>query len=461
MKRCALEYLRDWKDRSTRKPLVIRGARQVGKTELVRMFAAEEFARIVEINFDETPGKASLLLGEDVAETIKLLEIDLAVKIVPGECLLFLDEVQAVPEVFAKLRYFYEKKPELHVICAGSLLDFVLAEHRFSMPVGRLEFLFLGPMTFGEFLEADGDQGLLEYTHSFDFTKPIPAAIHEKLTKRLREFTVLGGMPGVLDAYFRSGKDWTSIAREQQSIIQTYYADFAKYGHRIDVQLLQRIFRKVPSQIGRTVKYVTLDADAKSAKVKESLELLEKARVVYRVFHSDGNGVPLGAEQSENRFKLLFLDVGLLNALLGLKLTDYLDADALIAVNSGALAEQFIGQHLLYGGEPYAEPELFFWSRSSGTTGSASAEVDYLIDQGPSIVPLEIKAGKTGRLKSLHMFVNDRRAPLALRLYLDEPSVHDASTSVATKERRNFRLISLPLYLVQEVPRLIAPPMLY
>jgi len=455
MHRFAITYLHDWKQRPLRKPLVIRGARQVGKTELVRMFAARDFERLVEINFDETPGKASLFMGDDVSETIRLLEIDLGVKIEPGKCLLFLDEIQAFPELLAKLRYFYEKLPGLHVICAGSLLDFVLAEHRFSMPVGRLEFLFLGPMSFGEFLLASAEEGLSAYLNSYDLIRPIPAAIHEKLLKRLREFMVTGGMPGVLNAFFLSGKDWTTVAREQQSIIQTYLADFAKYGHRIDVQLMERIFRKIPAQVGRSVKYVSLDADATSAKVKENLELLEKARLMYRVFHSDGNGLPLGAELSGKRFKLLFLDVGLLNAFLGLKLTDYLAANDIIEVNSGALAEQFIGQHLLYGTELYAEPELYFWTRSDGSKVSATAEVDYLTTHGSRIVPVEVKAGKTGRLKSLHMFVCNKNAPLAVRFNGDQPSAHDAVTSVATKERRQFCLLSLPLYLVQELPRLI------
>ena len=452
MKRFAMDYLSEWKRRPDRKPLVIRGARQVGKTELVRMFAANDFDTIVEINFDETPNKASLFQGDDVRETLRLIEVDLNVKVDPGNCLLFLDEIQVFPELLAKLRYFFEKLPQLHVICAGSLLDFALADHRFSMPVGRVEFMFLGPMSFEEFLLANDQENLCSFLGSYDPRNDIPQAIHEKLLGQLKEYLLVGGMPGVLKAYFLSGKDWATVAREQRSILQTYYVDFARYGNRVDVGLLQRIFRNVPTQVGRTAKYVSLDKDAKSAKVKESLKLLEKARLVYRVFHSDGNGAPLGAEVNESRFKLLFLDVGLLNSFLGLKLTQFVQDDDFISVNSGAVAEQFIGQCLLYLAAPYEDPELFFWSRPE--KGSTS-EVDYLLQHGVDILPVEVKAGKTGRLKSLHMFVCDRNVPVAVRFNADVPSLLDVFTSVATKERREFRLLSLPLYLAGQLPRLL------
>jgi len=219
------------------------------------------------------------------------------------------------------------------------------------------------------------------------------------------------------------------------------------------VTFLQDIFKKIPSQIGKTVKYTALNPNAKSALVKESLDLLEKARLLYRVFHSDAHGVPLGAEVNPSYFKLLFLDTGLVSAALHLKLTDFLPNTELTLIHSGAVAEQFIGQHLLYTNEPWAEPSLYYWNRpSKGST----AEVDYLIQYDGHILPIEVKAGAAGRLKSLQMFVQERRAPLALRFNSDRPSIHSTHTAIAGKKAIPFDFLSLPLYFVEQTSRLIA-----
>ena len=453
MERKALDVLIEWKARANRKPLIIRGARQVGKTELVRIFARREFDSLIEINFDEYPQKASLFSDDDIQNVLRFIEIDANQKIVPGKTLLFLDEIQSAPMVLARLRYFYEKMPALHVICAGSLLDFILSEPDYSVPVGRIEFLYLGPMTFEEFLRARGQEQLHEYLNSYTLATPMPEAIHTKLLGFLREYFVVGGLPGVVKAYIESSLDPIVTSREQQSILQTYYVDFGKYKKKVNVSFLQDIFKKIPTQIGKTVKYTALNPLAKSLLVKESLDLLEKARLLYRVFHSDANGVPLGAEVNPSYFKLIFLDTGLVSAALGLKLTDFLPYIELTLVHSGAVAEQFVGQHLLYTNEPWAEPSLYYWNRpSKGST----AEVDYLIEYDGHILPIEVKAGATGRLKSLQMFVQERHAPLALRFNSDIPSLHHTHTAIAGKEAIPFELLSIPLYLVEQTCRLVA-----
>ncbi len=453
MERKALDALIEWKTRANRKPLIIRGARQVGKTELVRIFARREFDSLIEINFDEYPQKASLFADDDIQNVIRFIEIDANQKIVPGKTLLFLDEIQSASMVLARLRYFYEKMPALHVICAGSLLDFILSEPDYSVPVGRIEFLYLGPMTFEEFLRARGQEQLHEYLNSYALATPIPEAIHTKLLGFLREYFVVGGLPGVVKAYTESSLDPIVTSREQQSIIQTCYVDFGKYKKKVNVSFLQDIFKKIPTQIGKTVKYTALNPLAKSLLVKESLDLLEKARLLYRVFHSDANGVLLGAEVNPSYFKLIFLDTGLVSAALGLKLTDFLPDTELTLVHSGAVAEQFVGQHLLYTNEPWAEPSLYYWNRpSKGST----AEVDYIIQYDGHILPIEVKAGATGRLKSLQMFVQERHAPLALRFNSDTPSIHHTHTAIAGKEAIPFELLSMPLYLVEQTSRLVA-----
>lgn len=500
MKRFALSALIEWKNKPNRKPLVIQGARQVGKTELVRIFARQEFESFIEINFDEHPKQVSLFDDEDIHNVLRFIEIDTNQRIIPGKTLLFLDEIQSAPSILAKLRYFYERLPELHVICAGSLLDFVLAEPEYSMPVGRIEFLYLGPMSFDEFLLARGQDQLYEYVESYprsgitmgvdhakvgagytgdsveygqhsadasnlsapdsspaDFRAlqfmSIPQVIHSKLLGFLREYFLVGGLPGVVKAYVESGLDPLAAGQEQQSILQTYYLDFGKYRKRVNVSLLQDLLKRIPSQVGKTVKYSALDPLVRSAAVKDSLDLLEKARLIYRVFHSDGNGLPLGAEVNRSYFKLLFLDTGLFSAFLGLKLSDFLANVDFTLVHSGSVAEQFIGQQLLYANDPWAEPSLFYWNRPNK---SSTAEVDYLISCAGRVVPIEVKAGTTGRLKSLQMFVHEKGAPIALRFNSGLPSVFVTHTSVAGKEPVPFVLLSLPLYMAQQAPQILS-----
>lgn len=457
MKRFALDYLEEWRNRPDRKPLVIRGARQVGKTELVRIFARQAFDTLVEINFDENPEKASLFDEQDLQTIVRMIETDANVKMIPGSTLLFLDEIQAAPTVLAKLRYFYEKMPELHIIAAGSLLDFALRasalgapEH--SVPVGRVELMHVGPMSFEEYTLARGQEQLREFFGTYDTAHHLPQALHAKARALLKEFFLVGGMPGVVKAFIESDLDPKTAARAQNSLLQTYYADFSKYKRKADVPMLQTVFKNIPMTIGKTVKYSSLNPLARSLQVRESLELLERAGLVFRVFHSYGNGIPLGAETHPSSFKLVFLDIGLLASFLGLKATELLGDTDLTRINSGAMAEQFIGQHLLYCKGFYCEPSLFYWNRQSK---GSTAEVDYLIQAGNRIVPVEVKAGKTGRLKSLQVFIQEKNLPLGLRFNDDVPSLLDGNTSIAGKEARPFRLLSLPLYLVEQAERLI------
>ena len=432
------------------KPLVIRGARQVGKTALVRICAAREFETYVEINFDETPGKAEFFDFEDLGTILRYIELDANVKIVPGKTLLFLDEIQAKPSILAKLRYFYEKMPELHIICAGSLLDFALAEPEYSMPVGRIEFLYLGPMGFEEFLLARGQKGLKDFLTTFNsgLKSPIPSAIHQKLLNLLKEYMMVGGMPGAVKAYIESNLDISKAWQEHSSILQTFFLDFGKYKKRTNIGLLQDLFIKIPSQLGRTIKYSALNREAKSREIKECLDLLQKARLIYPIMHSHGNGLPLGAEIEPSSFKILFLDIGLALSLLGINVGDLVHAESLTKVNYGALEEQFIGQHLLYAQPEYSEPRLYYWNRP---TKGSTAEVDFLVQKENRVLPIEVKAGATGRLRSLHMFVQEKNCDLAYRFNIDPPSILLTHTAIAGKPSKPFTLVSLPLYLIESV----------
>ena len=451
MHRQHINELESWKSRPTRKPLVIRGARQVGKTWLVREFARVHFKNLVEINFDERPEKADLFTGREIAEVLGLLEVDQGQNITPGETLLFLDEIQSAPKILAQLRYFYEKRPDLHVITAGSLLDFSLASHEYSMPVGRIEYLFMGPMSFSEFLTADGMASLSSFISQVEVGVDVPESFHTRLLEQVRRYYITGGMPAVVQAYIANHR-WDDVSREQRSILQTFVDDFAKYGRRMDTHRLRKVFLSLPRLVGRKLKYTHIDREARAKDLARCMELLEMARIVHRVSHSAANGLPLGAEAKPKDFKPLFLDIGLLCNALGLRLTDFDAMDEAALVNNGAATEQFIGQHLLYSGPGYEMPELYYWNREKK---SSAAEVDYVKASVGQIIPIEVKAGKKGTLRSLNLFMYEKKRDLAVRFDTNRPSAMQVEVKIPGKGRCAFRLLSLPLYLVEHLERFI------
>jgi len=451
MRRTAIEHLVQWKDSPGRKPLVIRGARQVGKTYLVLEFGREHFANLVHINFERQSDLAALFSSKDPRKIIQFLELQLNVPIQPGRTLLFLDEIQAAGEVLGTLRYFYEEMPELHVIAAGSLLEFVLADHTFSMPVGRIEYLHLGPMTFEEYLAATGQERAVKYLASFSLGDTIPDPLHRSLIEQVRVFCAVGGMPAVVGAWLRDRAFGDSDAAKQ-SLLSTLEDDFGKYSKRVPRDRLVTVFRKIPLLVGQRFKYVNVSRDERAGSIRAALNLLCAARVGYPVCHTSCNGVPLRAEIREDVFKVLFLDVGLMTAACGLSLLDFENVEELVLVNQGAVCEQFVGQHLLHALPFYQPPELHYWVREKPT---AAAEVDYVVAAGPDIVPIEVKAGKTGRLRSVQVFMDQKSSRLAVRFNSDLPSVVEAPIVDPAARRRSYRLVSLPLYLVGQFSRLV------
>jgi len=430
----------------------MRGARQVGKTTLVRLFAAKHFERLAEINFERDPRVADLFASKDTKQIVRLLGLHLGYDVVPGRALLFLDEIQARPDVLAALRYFYEEMPELHIVAAGSLLEIALEQPSFSVPVGRIEYLHLGPMQLGEFLRAAGRDQLADFLRTLTLGDEIPAPIHEQLLAWLNGFLVVGGMPDAVRA-FVDGDSYRESEAVKHSILSTFRDDFGKYGSRVDVGRLRKVFERLPHLVGDKLKYVHIDREERSRDLSAALHLLNLARVAFRVRHTAANGVPLGAEADERRFKVLFLDVGLMATATGLTILDLeTAADQLMMVHRGALCEQFIGQHLLYDQASWEEPQLFYWAREER---SSAAEVDYVISVGQEIFPVEVKSGKTGKLKSLHLFLREKKRTLALRFNVMPPSILDAKTSLADGNNVPFRLVSLPLYLVGEAKRLL------
>lgn len=442
-----MEYLKEWKTRDGRKPLVIRGARQVGKSHLVRDFAKQEFDTFAEINLDEDLSVVPYFDNADPLETLRLLELHFERALEPGKTLLFLDEIQAAPQLLAKLRYFYEKLPGLHVIAAGSLLDFTLEEHDFSMPVGRIEYLHLGPMKFSEFLLATGHEKLSAFIHAFKIGDVIPAPLHDKLSALLLSYIVVGGMPESVAA-FAKNKSYRDCDLIKHSLLSTYKDDFRKYGKKVNIQRVLTVYEALPKLVGRKVKYVNISRDIRASELSKALRMLSLARVCHLVHHASCNGIPLGAEMDASTFKPLFLDVGLLLSACGLSMTDIPSAEELMLVNSGQLCEQFVGQHLLYRQPPHKQPELHYWLREKP---SSNAEVDYVIAQGQRIIPVEVKAGKTGNLRSLHQFTIEKNIPFAIKISSEPPSLVKASGKMPDGRSYASQILNLPFYLSEKL----------
>ena len=455
LKRSEMSYLVDWSGQVRRKPLVIRGARQTGKSTLVREFARTMSFSLVEINFERNPEFIKAFSVMDPKQVLATLSLMTEQTIRAGSSLLFLDEIQAAPAALSSLRYFYEEIPALHVVAAGSLLEFSLADARFPMPVGRVEYLHLGPMQFEDFLEGLGHSNLVSHIRNLSLETlhkdAIPEAVHEKCLGLLSQYWVVGGLPEAVARYAQSG-DFREVSRVQQSIIATYRDDFNKYSHGNLKERVQLVFDQLPAQVGKKLKYTRISPDHRAAELAGALQQLCMAKIAYKVHHSAANGIPLGAEANERRFKILCMDVGLMCATLNLNILDLTGKD-LTFVNNGALAEQFIGQHLLYAGAYYETPSLYYWAREAR---NAAAEIDYLVTSGQQVIPVEIKAGSTGSLKSLHQFLKEKRRVLGLRFNADVAGgLSKHSTKLTDKTPVRYRLLSLPLYLVGQTRRLV------
>ena len=454
LKRTEISYLHEWAARNPHKPVVIRGARQVGKSTLVREFARSARFSLVELNFERNPELREPFTVKDPIRILSTLTLLTGQAIDPGSSLLFLDEIQVAPEALAALRYFHEEMPELHVVAAGSLMEFTLADTRFSMPVGRVEYLHLGPIEFEDFLGAAGKPELSSHLRELSLRDvdegAIPGPVHAKYLDLLRQYWVVGGLPEAVSAWAHS-RDFARVSRIQQSVVATYRDDFNKYSHGSLKGRIQTVFDRLPGMVGRKFQYVQVSRDHRAAELADALTHLCMARVASKVHHTSANGVPLAAEADERRFRCLYMDVGLMCAALHLNILDLAKQD-LTLVNGGAVAEQFVGQHLLYSGPRHEAPALHYWTREAR---NAAAEVDYLIAPARQVVPVEIKSGTTGSLRSLHQFLKEKRRDFGVRFNADVPSLLRDSKGLPDGTRIDYHLMSLPLYMVGQARRLV------
>jgi hypothetical protein len=392
-------HLDQWKVSSYRKPLLLRGARQVGKTYAVRRLGGQ-FKSFVEINFERLEGAASIF-EKDLAPERLILALSLLVKtaIVPGETLLFFDEVQEAPRAILALRYFYEEMPSLHVIAAGSLLEFAIA--KVGVPVGRITMLYMYPLSFLEYLVAIGHRLIAKEVLDHPAGVLMEAAIHTKILDLLGEYLSIGGMPEAVARWIQT-KDPASALHVLQQIGATYRQDFEKYARKTQVKYLEQLFRQIPHLIGKDFSYREIHGEYRKRELVPALELLERANIIHAIRHSSGQGIPIGAEVDFETFKVIYLDIGLCQAILGSDISVWFLRPLEGFENRGEIAEGFIGQELICYASPENKAEIHFWKRKEKNSG---AEIDYLIQRGERIIPIEVKSGHGNTLRSLHIFL--------------------------------------------------------
>jgi predicted AAA+ superfamily ATPase len=452
MFRTGINSLQKWFSGSKRKPIVLRGARQVGKSTLVRMFAEELNIELIEINLEKHLYLDKVFSTRNIETILKEIE-GLTGKRASNKTLLFLDEIQSTPEGISALRYFYEDRPEIPVIATGSLLEFTLSNHSFSMPVGRIEYRHLAPMSFNEFL-IELDPPLAEQLRTYDLNSKFPNSLHHRLLEKQREYFFVGGMPEAVEAYSKS-KSFENVKDVHNSICDTYLNDFSKYAQQKQLALMQSLFRKIPRSLGQKVKYSFLSGDHRSAEVKQTITLLSHAKLCQMVYSSNCSGLPLNADINERALKLYWLDVGLANHICGMDWLAISKMNPTNLVNEGAMAEQYIAQHLLIEPNMNTKSELVYWLRENK---SANAEVDFVISRGNWIIPLEVKAAKSGSLKSLHQFMWNKSSPIAIRIDLNPPSKQIIETSIRTSngtQSISYPLISIPAYAIEKLDEII------
>ena len=451
MKREIIQLFIEWRNRKNRKPLIVRGARQVGKTYAINEFANGQFTNSVNINLEETPGLKSIFKLNNPKSIIQELSIVKNTDITPGQTLLFIDEIQSCPEAIVSLRYFYEQMSELHVIAAGSLLDHTLNEINLSMPVGRVEFCYMYPMSFREFLWAISENKLANFIDTYTFDQPFSETIHKKLLDVMRYYIFIGGMPEAVKV-FADNQKLIDVERVHSSILTSLQYDFAKYGSKSQQRHLSGVLNYVAQNTGKKIKYVNIDKEIRSVNLKEAFYKLEMSRVISLVKHTSSAGVPLTTHINSDIFKAFFLDIGLANHVCKIQLIDPL---SIFTINEGALAEQFACQELLTMATSFDEPQLYYWTREEK---NANAEVDFLFQHNNLVYPLEVKAGKTGTLKSMHVYLFEKKLKTGLRLNTDMPSTGEFTTKVrsgTTHAEITFRLVSLPLYMANQLTRLL------
>jgi len=430
MDRDIYKELLQWKNNMNRKPLLLRGARQVGKSWLIRRLG-QEFDNFIEINFEEHP-EVKVFFEKSLEPNQILINLSnyFGVRITPGKTLVFFDEMQICPRAITSLRYFYEKMPELHLAGAGSLIEFALRE--ISVPVGRIEFIYVYPMNLGEFLVAAGRRDLREMLIG-NGLKPIPGPLHKLLLEHLRDYVLVGGMPQAVSSFIET-KNFLECSKIHSSLIETFRADFAKYAKLSQIKYIRTVFDAIPGEAGKKIVFKNISEHGRGRDIGEALDILEMSGLAYKVYHSSSNGIPLGAEKDSRKFKALFFDAGLALKILGLNLRELILNPDIMLVNKGSIAELLAGLELISYSDFHSKPEIYYWHREAK---ASCAEIDYVVSKNNRIVPVEVKSGSEGKMHSMHLFLSEKKcAEKGLRIYSGDFS-------------QNVNFDSIPLYAIE------------
>ena len=413
--------LLEWKNSAVRKPLLLRGARQVGKSWAVEHLG-ETFDYFIEVNFEKRPDMLDIFQKiHDVHELAATLGMYYNTPVIPGRTLLFLDEIQKSADAIQSLWSFKEDYKELHVVAAGSLLEFALQDLP-SFGVGRIRSLFVYPFSFDEFLVAEGKADWVKAKQEANTEKPLLAPLYNDLVQHFRTFLMVGGMPASVAAWVTT-QDYSLCQAELDDIQLTYYDDFPKYAKKVDPTLLRNTLQSVVMQIGDKFTYSEVDGGYRADDVKKALKLLCDAGIIKRVSYTSGNGLPLGAEVNDKFRKYIYLDSGLLLRILDLdfggarQLTEMIIAGTSEdLVNKGGLAEMVLGWELVKYNNPRMQHDLFYWENTAEGTRS---EVDYIIARDLKVLPIECKAGTSGKMKSMYEFMHQKHLAEAIRSSLE------------------------------------------
>ncbi|MGE5341812.1 MAG: ATP-binding protein [Candidatus Omnitrophota bacterium] len=440
-----LTFFEEWFHKERRKPLVIRGARQVGKTVAIKLFGKRKFKNTIVLNLEKEDDLSLFQRMIPISDLVQLIQLRTGKKITPGSTLLFIDEIQNSLIAMNQLRYFFEEMPELHVMAAGSLLEIKIKKEGFSFPVGRVEYCYMYPVTFYEFLEAMGDTVTLDYIKNIDYTSAIPDEIHRVILKKYYEYIIVGGMPEAVAEYTRS-RSFIDLDPIYESLLSGFKDDVYKYSSEAKTPYLQHVIENSPKYAGKIIKYENFgESGFRSREMKEAFDIIEKAMIVKRVFASASTAIPL-IENHRKSPKLIFLDSGLVNYALGVR-EDLFTTPELNAIFQGQIAEQVVGQAL----ETLThcrQNQFAFWHREEK---NSIAEVDFLMPIRSQIIPIEVKSGSAGKLRSLHLMMKENTVPIAVRFYSGNLNTMEIKYS----EGKPFKLLSLPFYLVYRLEEIV------
>ena len=436
MKRNVIEELINWKNNPDRKPLILQGARQVGKTWILREFGRTEYTNVAEFNFDEHPEYNEFFeKSKDIKRILDSLSIISGTRIVPGETLIIFDEIQECPEALNSLKYFREHAPEQHIVCAGSYLGIRLSKT--SFPVGQVNFINMYPMSFSEFLIADGAENLSDYIKSIDEVKPIPDAFYNILYDKLKTYYVTGGFPEVVKAWVES-KDPARVDGLLNEIIMSYEKDFFKHPTINDIPKINMIWKSLPSQLAKENKkflYNAVKTGARAREYENALQWLIDSGLAYKVSRVGGPGLPINAYEDLSAFKIYMNDVGILRKHSGLASSAYAESGRLFSEFKGALTENYVLQSLI----PQLGATPHYWS-----VINPSHEVDFIVQIENDIYPIEVKSESNVKATSLKKYKE---------LYSDETKLRVRISMNNLK--KDDDMLNIPLFLADEAVRLI------